>query len=108
MQFSCVFCVLNVAFSSSEAEAAEKQIDTRGTWGRTVKIGATGLEGEFYLMQDEKLPGSRFWELPADLVEAVRQDRIAISNMEKEVNKIPNMRYKKQSTENDNAKPTKL
>jgi hypothetical protein len=69
--------------------------EKRGRWGPPVTMGATGLKGDFFLMEEEtNVSVSDFWALPKDLESRVTEHRRGDRKEDEDFNTIPNVRYK--------------
>jgi hypothetical protein len=65
-------------------------------WGPRVKVGIPSIQGDFFLMTDKTLPAdeNKFWKLPDDLAAIVDADILAALDARRELEGLPNVRYK--------------
>ena len=67
-------------------------------WGPRVKVGIPSIQGDFFLMTDKAFPAGpnedTFWKLPDDLAAIVDADTPAALDARRELEGLPNVRYK--------------
>jgi hypothetical protein len=68
----------------------------RSDWGPAVKVGVPGLEGDFFLMQDNEFNDcEEFWKLPTDIQVLVDEETVFALQARRDLEGLPLMRYER-------------